>query len=141
MKFNFDKSEYVLSTRQFYALKVFSYVLQEVESEQQKPFKDYLDKNATVLEEAVKKIDAETIGKVKKDTEICQQKNDIINESVDKEMLDRASSSCKVEIIEYEEKINESNQSESDVKVCDDEHKVQEEASVEDDAEKPLVEF
>ena len=129
------------STRQFYALKVFSYVLQEVESEQQKPFKDYLDKNATVLEEAVKKIDAETIGKVKKDTEICQQKNDIINESVDKEMLDggSASPSCKVEIIENEEKNDESNQ--SDVKVCDDEHKVQEEASVEDDAEKPLVEF
>ena len=98
-----------------------------------------MDKNATVLEEAVKKIDAETIGKVKKDTEICQQKNDIINESVDKEMLDGASSSCKVEIIENEEKNDESNQ--SDVKVCDDEHKVQEEASVEDDAEKPLVEF
>ena len=98
-----------------------------------------MDKNATVLEEAVKKIDAETIGKVTKDTEICQQKKDITDESVDKEMPDGATASCKVEIIENEEKNDESNQ--SDVKVCDDEHKVQEEVSVEDDAEKPLVEF
>ena len=130
---------YFLLDMQFYALKVFSYVLQEVESEQQKPFKDYLDKNATVLEEAVKKIDAETIGKVTKDTEICQQKNDITDESVDKEMPDGATASCKVEIIENEEKNDESNQ--SDVKVCDDNQNVQEEVSVEDDAEKPLVEF
>lgn len=98
-----------------------------------------MDKNATVLEEAVKKIDAETIGKVTKDTEICQQKNDITDESVDKEMPDGATASCKVEIIENEEKNDESNQ--SDVKVCDDDQNVQEEVSVEDDAEKPLVEF
>ena len=62
-----------------------------------------MDKNATVLEEALKKIDAETNGKVAKVTDICQQKNDIIDESVEKELLDGASSYSKVEIIENED--------------------------------------
>ena len=116
--------------------KVFSYVLQEVESEQQKPFKDYLDKNATVLEEAVKKIDAET--KTIKDTEICHEKNDIIDESVKENLnsnLDGASS-CKVETIGIELKNDQ-----TDVIDTDEEKKSKVQAEVDDDAEKPLVEF